>query len=89
MAAQRGKQVESDESYKRRVRLYARAVPGLILKIPDAGTTMIILHPVLSVVYGLYSSSAVWSMEVGLSSELPRTPPRPARTYATYTEPQS
>ena len=29
MAAQRGKQVESDESYKRRVRLYARAVPGM------------------------------------------------------------
>ena len=29
MAAQRGKQVESDESYKRRVRLYARAVPGV------------------------------------------------------------
>ena len=27
--AQRGKQVESDESYKRRVRLYARAVPGM------------------------------------------------------------
>ena len=29
MAAQRGNQVESDESYKRRVRLYARAVPGM------------------------------------------------------------
>ena len=29
MAAQRGKQVESDESYKRRVRLYAWAVPGM------------------------------------------------------------
>ena len=32
MAAQRGKQVESDESYnlqEKRVRLYARAVPGM------------------------------------------------------------
>ena len=29
MAAQRGNQVESDESYKRRVRLYAWAVPGM------------------------------------------------------------
>ena len=29
MAAQCGKQVESDESYKRRVRLYAWAVPGM------------------------------------------------------------
>ena len=29
MAAQRGNQVESDERYKRRVRLYAWAVPGM------------------------------------------------------------
>ena len=29
MAAQRGEQVESDESFKKRVRLYARAVLGV------------------------------------------------------------